>query len=482
MIDDICVKAEKLLKINIEEECYSNSKKLRLPVATSLREDQRLHSIHHVYEVKSYPLRHVRRHASGPFALQSPKFNRTISIIGSQSQLANRLESNILQKRRLPKPFNMEGNLENRSVKIPTYENLLDYAREARRNILCLPNFSGLTESELSLATKYIETKLPEQIEAGRFYLRKADTNLPCDIEYDPASKLLFIHLDEEIGRGGLKIVYKSILYDRKNPQMIATAISKESKELLSEIKVLEQLKGLGGIVELVAATTIDDGAGQTKSCHIMTPLYSYGSLKTLMEHERSLHLYDKVSMAVDFFLGLTSAHNAQLAHGDIHNGNVLVNYEPNSSKSSPYQLVLMDFGTSREINTTNKEHLETKDLYAAGCMLFELFHNLHRQPHWNNLNNFANIFKETRVITPENANNLLLGEIKDATDRMRALEKKKDQVQLSSSEAFEYVILQMMHPKLTGNKSAADYLRDIKIIFEDMQTQEADRKSNRSP
>ena len=313
----------------------------------------------------------------------------------------------------------------------------------------------GLPKGELKAISHYIETILPRKIAEGTFYLNKEDTGLSRTIEYDPSTKQTFIHLKrkeiKELGRGGAKTVTASILYGKK-PQYVANSIFNITAANEREIHFIQQLKDAPGVVELISATTHRKAKTGEDVLQIITPLYIHGSLKSLMEKGPKLTFDEKISIMSDIFEGLGQMHDRGVAHGDIHQGNCLVG--PRDVPPRRYKAVLTDLGTAS--NLGSNALLEVKDVFAAGCMLYEVWHETHRLPrHWDNLNKFAHLTQN--VLPPSDDNTLLLGDLGAATQRYNALQHKTLNQELSNQEMAEFLILKMMHPTQNSFVRARD-------------------------
>ena len=131
-------------------------------------------------------------------------------------------------------------------------------AFKATKSLSELKEKTALSTDELLYLSLYIETKLPYAVKKKGPYLSRKSTNLARTIEYDPETKKVFIHLKhhggvERIGKGSKKMVTKSILYDKKKPEVVANCTT--FKTIPLEIVTVKELDGVKGLVEVRAIT-----------------------------------------------------------------------------------------------------------------------------------------------------------------------------------------------------------------------------------
>ncbi|MBS0627602.1 MAG: hypothetical protein JSS09_05265, partial [Verrucomicrobia bacterium] len=87
-----------------------------------------------------------------------------------------------------------------------------NHQNQAVQNILVNCKNIGLSLHEVEKIVYFIENHLFDLIPEKGYYINKKITKLPCDIEYDPSSNLVFIHLDQIISEDSKsKILKKSI-------------------------------------------------------------------------------------------------------------------------------------------------------------------------------------------------------------------------------------------------------------------------------
>lgn len=305
--------------------------------------------------------------------------------------------------------------------------------------------YHQLSKEELKSISHYIEKELPKQIAAGNFYLKKEVTGLARTIEHDPLAGKTFIHLKrknlKELGRGGAKTVTVSIEYGTK-PQYVANSIFKAMPSNEKEVNLMTRLKGNSGIINIYSSTRHVSSKNE-EVLQLITPLYSHGSLKSFMEKGLKPTFTEKKSLCRDLLNGLSNMHDKGTAHGDIHQGNCLVQNSTSASATSRFEAVLTDFGTS--VDLERHPLYEVRDMFAAGCMLYELIHETHRQSqHWDKLNTFAQL--PDKLPTGE-SNALLLGDLGATTACYRSLESAARRRKLTERECLELLAMRLMHP-----------------------------------
>jgi serine/threonine protein kinase len=362
-------------------------------------------------------------------------------------------------------------------------------------NLTKLGEYTGLTNPQLIQIGTYIENTLPAQVAVGRVYLKKRLTGLPRTIEYDPATRLTFIHLKTHggvqlVGQGGFKKVTKSIIYDPKAPKIVANCATKidDLQEAKFAIKV-NKSKGLAG----AKAATVHRKADGTHRLNIFMKLYKPGSLQSIFDRKVPLTLKEKAKIAYDTVCGLTALHKKDTIHRDLKPGNILVDFIDRSheGKARKVRAVVSDFGLlydkSKQKGALDFTHgtpfysppvcltpksLQRKDfkvvdVYPLGVTFYNLLHD-GQNPAWLAGNNFVKLQQDVQQ-------KLLVGKsaevVKKEVDskistalsgRMEALKKIKHK---TPSEQFESLTLKMLAPKT--QKEMGHSLDDVKKKLE---------------
>jgi len=353
-------------------------------------------------------------------------------------------------------------------IEVNAGERQLSKALQAARAISSLDDKIELTAGELAQLTLFIETDFKKYIRQKIYYLPRRVSGLARSLEHDPKTGYTFIHLGNQgrskLGRGAFKQVSKSILYDRKNPIMVARCL--QSREASREIGILQHLQGLQGIVEVVASTEYEDQG--TKYTTIFSKLYSPGAF--LHRVNKRLTVSEKMKVVSQILQGLEGMQARGVVHRDIKNSNYLLNIKKRRhGKRRKIQAVISDFGLSRYVTDLNKIYVEERfdfiapealfpekmshedyfraEIFAVGCSFYELFYEM--RPPWQEKLFFSSLPK-----APELHSQALYSKIVSSTMARRLALARKKERGLSAKEEFEALILRMVHPeaRLRGN------------------------------
>lgn len=255
---------------------------------------------------------------------------------------------------------------------------------------------TGLTRDVLFPIVYYIETH-PKGIAQQELYI--PEKRFGRELQYDPETEAFFIHLGthnvKKIGKGRLKIVTKTILYDRKKPQILARATTKYPVQ--NEIERMKALKGKPGLI--LGLSFMDHTDPDTnKTVHtIITPIYNKNSLQKVLDNkEINLSLDEKISIGKQILTGLISMHEGGYTHRDLGARNYLVSVETSKKQKRNITCVIADFGRTCSLDEAHglevqgnsnyfapegifahKMHsnMYTKtDLFAVGCVFWQLY------------------------------------------------------------------------------------------------------------
>lgn len=343
----------------------------------------------------------------------------------------------------------------------------------------------GLSPAELVQISLYIETTLPKQIRRNKNYLLIEETGLACDIEYDPVTKYRFIHLGKNntrrIGQGAHKIVTKSIVYDKKSPEILARC--RQSRVLDHELEITNKVQGLKGVVETRAYTTHqeNDITYHTLFCK----LYSPGSISRVFKDlpEYKFNLKEKMSIALNILKGLEGLQAQNIIHKDLGAENYLINISKKRKNGCrDIDAVISDLGCSIYTWEANGVKVQghsaytspegifisrmqgtdyfKSDLFAVGCMFYRIFYE--KKPAWVDSEFIKGT--ESEEVRYQNHVAAILG----ATQTRKAFldEKLMLGISLSVREQFESLILQMIDVDPLKRGTAAEHRKEIERLI----------------
>lgn len=338
----------------------------------------------------------------------------------------------------------------------------LQHALSVANTIHPTANRLGIRRSELAQAALFIETKLPKLAKKKKYYHSSKKTGLYGSVEYDPESKLAFIHLDgrhgTKIGEGYKKKVSKSILYRPKAPVVIAQA--KQRSNMKKEMHISKMVQDKKGIVRMYAFTKHKE---KGKKCYsIMSKLYRPGSLRETFDKRTKFTLREKMHIAHNLVSGLYELHKRGIVHRDLGSRNYLINIPKKPKGHRKISAVVADLGraefysklanTKVQGNTSytcpeglyrwkmkGKDYLAA-DVYALGCVLYQLFHE--KRTPWA-----ENKYVKDKDRPVKTRYRKLVHKINRYREsRNRDLWKKKTKA-LTSKQRFERLILNMINP-----------------------------------
>ncbi|RXJ82694.1 serine/threonine-protein kinase [Arcobacter sp. F2176] len=200
--------------------------------------------------------------------------------------------------------------------------------------------------------------------------------------------------IEEEIGRGGLSIVYKSLdLYNEYFNIKSNIAIKMPTKELLSknhiEDFVFSEYLFLKEIDNENIVKVLDFGIDKKSNIPYLVLEYLEGKLLSQITIP-DLSKKFKINLFLDLFTSLLYIHKKGIIHADINPSNIIIN-ENQKSK-------IFDFGISQYLDATDKIQLDYKqfkgfspqycapeilngdkpsfesDIFSFAVMMYELF------------------------------------------------------------------------------------------------------------
>lgn len=350
-------------------------------------------------------------------------------------------------------------------------------ALEISQNIWKVANKLALKKPELFEIVLYIETKLPAKIEDKKYYLKKEKTGLARTIEYDPQSKLTFIHLKthgiDRLGKGWHKKVTKSIMYDAKNPEIVANSTFMDDGD--EEIRTVKKIKNQPGLAHTYAITEHKKDKTGKSVISLIQRLYNGGNLLDHLHNGTSLSKKELVVVARDLMHGLEAMHSKDMVHRDLHGGNFLIDtrIDPVTGKKV-LSAVLIDLGQARDATDAKREApkvqvphrfnppeafwrdktwIDTKkvDVYALGLNLYNLYFK--KQASWA-------VKEDFKHITSFDDGTKLSFRKKLTRKMEKSLAAKK------TSDTFARLILQMLEPDQNKRHSAAHFRKELDALI----------------
>jgi serine/threonine-protein kinase len=218
--------------------------------------------------------------------------------------------------------------------------------------------------------------------------------------------------LKEEIGQGGMGVVYRGI-YEKTGQEVAIKVLApdlvadpKVEQRFVRETEILKKLRH-PNIIRLFGA-----GSSKTQRFYAME-LIEGGTLETLLRKKGRFTWQETIGYSKQIAQALEHAHNAGIVHRDLKPGNLLLGPEG--------VLKLSDFGIARDTQATaltqagktvgtmnymapeqitGKHPISGKtDLYALGCVMFQM---LTGRPPFQANNQAELLFKHIDEVPPE--------------------------------------------------------------------------------
>ncbi len=193
--------------------------------------------------------------------------------------------------------------------------------------------------------------------------------------------------IDRELGRGGMATVY--LAEDVKHRRQVAVKVlHSELGEVLGKERFLREIEIAAGLSHPHILPLYDSGEADGFLFFVM-PLAEDESLRDRLDREKQLPIDDALRIAREVADALSYAHSHDVVHRDIKPENILL---------SSGHAVVADFGIARAVSAAGGDKLtETgmavgtpsymspeqaageqdidgrSDLYALGCMLYEM-------------------------------------------------------------------------------------------------------------
>jgi len=345
-------------------------------------------------------------------------------------------------------------------------------AAQATSAILTLPEKFDFSPESLFPIALFAELSLPTNKTFRKFG--------KIEVQYDAKRNRLFIHPGEKflLGEGRKKKVYKTILYDRKHPIIMARGVSECN--VLKEMRAMEALHGLPGLIQAEGLLQHRDPSSKKRLMTIITRIYNGDSLDSFLKNRRlKLTLKEKVKIARDVTQGLVSMHSHRYVHRDLGARNYFV-HVTGQGASRTIDAVVADMGRTIPAETAaglpvqgNKTYLAPEgifretmqgtdyyatDIFAVGCVLWNLF--FETPPHWRKKHPYKKHLQDKQA---QYSSFLALLE-KTRSPHLQAQQEKKE---LSPHDQFLALVLQMTDPLPELRGSAEEVARQFQELFQ---------------
>ena len=333
-------------------------------------------------------------------------------------------------------------------------------------------------ENELLEIAFFIETKLKSHIDKKDYYLKSDKTGLSRTIEYDPKTKLTFIHLKchngaEKLGKGYFKTVTKSIQYDRNKPELVAHAEQKGSAD--QEVQALKKTKDIKGVIQAKSITSHKEKATGDKKVSMVFKMYNPGALNAAVIKKLSFN--EKLKIAHDLLTGMKGLHEKGLVHRDLKPGNVFVDKDKNHIKA-----VVSDLGhgckhkeaKGKILNATkrysppqafnaNLDKIDYKksDIFSLGIVFFEIL--FEKQPEWMKNNLLQDTLKENDPAKKKVVKKQFIEQIQLLQGDLKKKIAEKDAG--SKKALFMEIISDMLEASASKRLSADNLLQKFTVL-----------------
>jgi len=350
-------------------------------------------------------------------------------------------------------------------------------ALSATDALLSLKEKTGLHFSEAFPIVLFAQTQLSQDLEKGVHYW--PESKYGRELQFDPQRKRLFIHLGtngvKRIGKGTIKMVTKTILYDPVSPEVMARGEARS--KMRNERLAMELVEGLPCVQQIEAFMHHYDQKSKKNVYSLVTKLYTLGSLKNVIEKKVvKLSRSDRLQIASDIITGLAQLHEKGIVHRDLGLKNYFLAVESESPRV--IRAIVADMGKSRFVSdvqgvraqgNTNyiapegflitqmkgDDYLRT-DLFTVGCVLWRLYFG--SSPKWTEAK-----YYNKYILKPKIGSERLLAEM--GKIRKEVMKKHKGS---SVEDRFVALILKLTDPDPDRRGTA----KEMSMAFQQLLTE----------
>ena len=278
------------------------------------------------------------------------------------------------------------------------------FAVLATKNILTHREKTGLSLADLFPIALFAETSMRKEVENGKLFW--SEKQFGRELQYDKEHNRFFIHLGthgvKPVGIGRMKVVTKTVLYDRSSPEVMARGVSKAACK--REMFAMKALAGTPNVMEAQALMRHKDPKTGKMLATIVTKIIRPGSLQAILNKKSwRLTLKERVKIACDIMNGISKMQAKGFVHCDLGAKNYFVSIKGTKPGHRKIVAYVADFGRAIPISDAKdspvqgnsryappeaifREKMRGKqyfksDLYAVGCVFWQLYFG--RLPPW---------------------------------------------------------------------------------------------------
>lgn len=282
----------------------------------------------------------------------------------------------------------------------------------ATKNILSLKEKTGLSLRTIFPIALFAETTMNKEVRKGKKFWD--DHRFGRELQYDKQHHNLFIHLGtrgvKPVGIGRMKVVTKTVLYDRLKPEVMARGVSEANCH--REMYAMSKLKGIPNVLEAQALMRHKDPKSGKKLATIVTRIIRPGSLHNILEKKSwNLTLKERLKIACDIMHGIAGMQEKGFVHRDLGAKNYFVRIKGSKPGHRKIVAYVADFGRTMPFKQAKdvpvqgnsryappeaiyREKMHGKqycnsDLFAIGCVFWQLYFG--KLPPWSESEYFKN-------------------------------------------------------------------------------------------